>query len=432
MSDFTRRRFMLTLLSGSAVLAMHSANALPLARPVVVLTSYPDTVIAKFQDEFERLFPEYRLQILWRMPFDALPYLEKPGQSGVDVYWSASPRNFATLARQGALRKLDINHSDLPMNIGHTLLSDPDYRYVATEMAGYGYAINPHALEQLGVSIPKDWTDLLDARLEKQIALPDPAQVGFAPVMVDIVLQAYGWDKGWAIWSEITGNSVLLGRGSSFVTDEVGTGHCAIGLTIDFFAASAIANGAPLKFVYPQHTGINPAQVAITTAAPNPDGARQFVEFLVSDAAQTILSDPDIRKLPVRPDAYSHLPAEYFNPFKAAENGMLNYDESIGLPRLGLITALFGAMLSHEQPALASLWHRMHELEKSGKSTDEIRKLLSTPPVTEQQAGDKTLLSSFAKNTEGAHSTSEFVLSWRNLCDMRRHEADNLLSALEG
>ncbi|MDR3390562.1 MAG: extracellular solute-binding protein [Sulfuriferula sp.] len=424
----TKRRTVLkAILASGPLLAMRPALAD--TRPIVVMTSYPDTVISLFQSAFEHHYPQYHLQILWRMPFDALPYLQQPKQSGVDVYWSASPRNFAKLAQQGALRKLDIDLAGLPPEIGHTRLTDPGGYYTATEMAGYGFAVNPAVLQRLGVPAPADWTDLTDPRLENMIALPDPVRVGFAPVMVDIVLQAYGWDKGWALWSEIVGNSVLLGRGSTFVTDELAEGRRAIGPTIDFFAVSAIVNGAPLRFVYPARSGINPAQVAITASAPNPDGARAFVEFLVSDAGQRILTHPDIRKLPVRPSVYAQLPVDYFNPFAAADKGGFNYNEQIGLPRMALVTAIFGQMLSYDQPALAGLWHRTHQAEKAGKPVAEIRKLLCTPPITEQQAGDDKMLNAVKHSSEGAQpgAPTAIEIGWKHNSDSSRQQADALL-----
>ncbi len=400
MGMLTRREFTRLLVPAAAALATPAARAGE-RRVVTVLTSYPDTVISKFQDAFERTHSEYRLSVQWRMPFDALPYLERPKQSGVDVYWAASPRNFDTLARQGALRKLDIDLKGLPSKIGNTDLMDPGGRYISTEMAGYGFVVHPAKLEALHLPLPTDWTDLTQPAYAGQIALPDPVHVGFAPVMIDIVLQQWGWSRGWAIWSELAANSKLVKGGDTFITDEVAPGDLSIGLTIDFFAVSAIAKGAPLQFIYPKHTGVNPAQVAITASAPNVEGASRFVEFVVSDAGQKILADPTIRKLPVRPSVYAELPTSYFDPFKAAAAGQLDYDGQADLSRLGVVAALFGVMLSDPHAELTRLWARVHAAERKGIDCAAARSLLCRPPIDAKQAQEPTVQKYFFRKRAG-------------------------------
>src|SRR5262245_18797718 len=92
-SGLRRREFLGALIVGSLAAATPYA-LLAAPRTLVVLTSYPDEVVSRFEAAFEAAHPDYRLQIVWRMPHDALPYLSQPKQSGVDVYWSPSPRTF--------------------------------------------------------------------------------------------------------------------------------------------------------------------------------------------------------------------------------------------------------------------------------------------------------------------------------------------------
>ena len=433
--DVTRRRVLGSLVAGVAAFAIAPARSaealLKTPEPIVVLTAYPDDVVSRFEAAFEKAHPEYRLQFIWRMPHDALLYLQNPKQSGVDVYWSASPRTYAALAKQGALQKLDIDRSGLPDHLGGTLLSDPNGYYIATEMAGYGFAINPQVLARQKLAEPADWTDLTDPRLAGQIALPSPARVGFAPPLVEIVLQAFGWNNGWALWSEIAGNSVLLDRGSTFVTDEVSSGRRAVGLTIDFFAASALANGAPLKFIYPPHNGVNPAHIAITASTTHTAGAKAFVEFVLSSQGQKILAHPDIRKLPVRPAVYADLPASQFNAFDAANKGGFAFNEEIAKPRMGLTTALFEKFLGAPHDDLAVLWARVHGAEAKGLPVAKARLLLSAVPLSESESLDAALQQNFRDRIEGhtvtAVTDAENV--WRARADKNRFEAKRMLDA---
>lgn len=425
-----RRHFLRALAVGGVATA---AGALPRSllaapRPLVVVTSYPDEVVARFEAAFEEAYPDYRLQIVWRMPHDALPYLSQPKQSGVDVFWSPSPRTFAQLKNQNAFRKLDIDTSGLPATIGRTQLADADNFYRATEMAGYGFAVNTTVLQKLEVPVPRDWTDLLDPRLAGQIALPSPARVGFAPVMIDIVLQAYGWQRGWAVWSELAAQSLLMERGATFVTDEVGAGKCAIGLSIDFFVNSAIANGAPLQFVYPQRGGINPAHIAIMAGTLNLDGARAFANFVLSPKGQALLTHADIRKLPVRPSAYEQLSTDYYRPFDAAAHGAFDYDNDRGRERLGVVTALFEHCIAYRHDEQAALWRQLRTLEAAGKSAAAAREQLCAMPLTEAAASSADNQKLFRNRVEGAEPTlNPLEANFRAFADQRIAAAQKLL-----
>lgn len=426
--NLIRRR----LLQGAALVI--ASAALPLhAEPqtLTVMTSYPADVTERMQAAFEKTFPQYRMQIIWRMPQDALPYLQQPKQGGVDVYWSPSPRTFNQLKSEGAFRKLDIDLTGLPETIGKTRLRDTDNYFTATEMAGFGFAINSQSLIKLGIATPKTWRDLTNPKLAGQIAVPNPARVGFAPVLIDIPLQGYGWDAGWALWSEISGNADLLEQGGGFISDKVGAGQVAIGLSIDFFIASAIANGAPISFVYPDRGGINPAHIAITSGTEKLEAAKTFTSFVLSTQGQSLLTHADIRKLPVRPAAYEKLPTDYYRPFTAATRGELDYDNDRGRNRLGIVTALFDHALAYRHQEQKELWQKLHALEATGKPQPKLRKLLTSIPLTETEAANPELQKQFRDRLEGLQKQElrEPEHRWREATDKRIAAAQQLLNA---
>lgn len=430
MSDrFTpsRRAF----LRGAGALAAAGASA-PLeaaARSdVVVLTAYPDAVVSRFEAAFEKAWPRYRLRIVWRMPHDALPYLRQPGQGGADVYWSASPRTFTQLKAAQALRKLPLSLAGLPGRVGNSEIDDPDGYFAASEVAGYGFAVNPAYLARHGLAVPADWSDLAQPAYAGHVLVPDPVEVGFAPVLVDIPLQAYGWDNGWALWSAIAASARFVGRGGSFVSDELGAGRQGVGLSIDFFVASAIANGAPLQFVYPRQGGVNPAHVAVTAASPNPEGAKAFVSFVLSEAGQRILTHPDIRKLPVRPAVYAGLPADHHNPFAVAAQGGYRYDNGRGRGRAAPVAAAFGQALVQPRAVLAPLWQKLRAADAA--TWAKVWPLLSAPPCKESEVDDPAVQQAFfTRRDETAAEARAAALEagWAAAARARHAQAAQLL-----
>lgn len=363
---------------------------------VVVLTSYPEELTVQYQAAFEQLHPGKRVEILWRQSADARAYLQR-SRGEVDVYWTPSPGNFADLHAQGRFAPLSLDRDALPAAIGGRPIADPAGHFTAFELAGHGIAYNSQAVARLGQPLPRDWADLAAPAYAGQVQIPIPGPMGFSSVVIEAVLQGYGWTHGWALLSAIAGNAVFGGDDRPQADDPLVAGTLAARMTIDFFTASAIAGGAPLGFAYPPKTAYNPAHIAIFNDAPHPENARAFVAFALSDAGQQILLHPDIRRLPARKPVYDAFPALPARPFA---DDALGYDAPLGRDRQGLVAALFRHALVQRHDELAELWARLHRAERDGQAdapaVRQARALLSAAPLAEDEQASPTLRRAFA------------------------------------
>jgi ABC-type Fe3+ transport system substrate-binding protein len=378
------------------------AQLVTAAETVVVVTSYPQEVVSQFEKAFEHAYPQYRLEILWRQSRDVMSYLHLP-HSPVDVYWAPAQRNFAVLAREGAFRKLDMDLGGLPKSVGGYQISDPDGYFAASEIAGFGMAFNPDEIHRLGLSVPSDWKDLAELSFQGHVALPIPSRVGYAPMLMDTLLQGYGWDEGWSLIRQIAANAVLAEAGATFISDDVGSGRVAVGATIDFFAVSAAAHGKPVQFSYPEKVGYSPAHVAIFKESTNIEGARTFAAFVLSEQGQKILFHPDIRKLPIRPAVYASKPEGYFDPFAAAARSSYPYDLEGGLARQELVVALFDVLITRHHEMLASLWKSLHEAVAMSPQDPRVKEALlhaNWMPVSLREAGNPELQQRFSQRAD--------------------------------
>ncbi|HWK53772.1 MAG TPA: extracellular solute-binding protein, partial [Hyphomicrobiales bacterium] len=152
------------------------------------------------------------------------------------------------------------------------------------------------------------------------------------------ILSSEGWDAGWSLIMELAAKGELMSSGGGSFIGELAAGQRGAALSIDFFAKSARMGGEPVGFRYAASTLLSPAYVAQLARAPHPQAAQQFIEFVLSDAGQTLLLAPDVARLPVRPSAYPQ-DAE-FNPF-AAGVSVPAFDLSEAESRLGLLAAVF-------------------------------------------------------------------------------------------
>jgi phosphoglycerate transport regulatory protein PgtC len=397
------------------------------AEKVVIMTSYPQEMISQFEAAFEKQFPQYRLEVLWKQSNDALPYLSRH-QGEVDVYWTPSRQNFVQLKQQGLLQPLDPAWIRSPASLHGTLLNDPQAYFAATEIAGLGMVIAPAAFTQAKLAAPKDWQDLTQATLQGQIAFPLPAKIGFAGALIDAMLKEKSWPEGWAMLTKITLNARFIENGSTFITDEVAAGRAMVGISMDFFAASAIAKGAPLQYIYPPVVAYSPAHVAILKHAPHQAAARDFAQFTLSPAGQQLLFTPDIRKLPVAPAAYAQRPQGYFNPYAATVG---KAEQVRDVVEQNLLNAYFEATLAKHQSLLQSLFVNLafaRHLQRDAAKINDIEQQLLQPLLAEQQ-----LFTAENKQRFQADQASEkeaLIKQWAELAKTRYLSVANTLQAL--
>jgi phosphoglycerate transport regulatory protein PgtC len=376
-----------TLCAAVALILTTTGTVFGLESRVAVVTSYPEEMMSRFEAAFERANPGVDVQFIWKQSRDALPYLQGAGREEADVYWAPSPATFQTLANEGAFAPLTVARADLPGRIGGQPLSDPQGRFEAFEAAGYGVAWSPAAFAKLGLPAPEDWRALADAELRGALALPIPGQVGFAPALYDVMLQAEGWEGGWALLRRAAAGAALIGNGGQ-TTQTVVSGQAAAAPTIDFFVQSAIADGHPVALTYPKRTAFLPAHIALLTTAPRPEAARAFIDFALSAQGQRLLFAPDIRRHPVRPAVYADAPPGVVNPFAALDPSFV-YDPDVYVPdkgrlRAGVIAALFDRAITVRHDRLKALWAAIDAAPAQQQA--EAARLAVLIPVSEAEA----------------------------------------------
>lgn len=400
---------------------------------IIVVTSFPEELTTRYEQEFEKRNPGVHVQYVWKQSRDALAELSKQDQSGADVYWAPTVANFTLLKERGAFKEIKVDRAVLPGRLGSQLISDPSGRFEAYDIAGYGVVMNAPLAAKEGLSPPKGWRDLASPDYARRLVMPIPAKVGFSPALYDIFLQSEGWDAGWALLSEMAGEAELLDQGA-LPTAQVREGKAVFGLTIDFFAASAKASGAPVEMIYPARTAFLPAHVAIMAATKHAAAAQAFVDFVLSREGQRLMMARDSMRHPARPDAYEGAPAALVDPFKLPAGVIVDYDFEIGRRRPPLVTLLFDLAIVESPAENAALWRAIHAAEKrEGKNGPnagalaEARRLASLVPVSATDARDAAFLARFS-NRDAVDPT--MIARWREAISAARHKARDILASI--
>ena len=141
---------------------------------------------------------------------------------------------------------------------------------------------------------PTSWADLLNEEFKGTIASADPVQSSSAFGVIQSIIAAYGQENGGGyeflekLVPQLDGK---LTSGSSAVYKGVSNGEYAVGLTYEEAALKYIAAGATIDVVYPtEGTGILISPVAMVNGAPNAENAKLFIDYVLSEEAQSQLA----------------------------------------------------------------------------------------------------------------------------------------------
>ena len=182
--------------------------------------------------------------------------------------------------------------------IGAGYLYDPDQYWIGTALSSFGIVFNRDILSRLGVPEPDSFEDLCDPRLAGWIALSDPRQSGSITTSLDAILNYYGWEKGWRVLMAMSANARSFTNMSTKPPIDVAQGEAAAGLAIDFYgrsqaqavmrpgetaATSRVGFSDPAGAVYIDADPASPLR-----GSPEPELARRFIEFCMTEEAQSL------------------------------------------------------------------------------------------------------------------------------------------------
>ncbi len=396
---------MLGVVLGLAVGVVSAAT-----KEVIIVTSFPKELFENYKKAFEAKHPGVTVVINVKQTNAGVTYLqETKSKPAADIFWVSAPDAFLTLKTDGILEKYAPPKEILarmPAKIGAFPISDPDGTYFGFAVSGYGLMWNKPYMQAHKLPEPKEWTDLTDPRYHGHLVISAPSRSGTTHLTIEVILQAYGWEKGWALLLNSGGNMGSITERSFGVPEAVNSGQYGIGVVIDFFGLSAIASGFPVDFVYPSLTSVVPASVAIVKGGPNPENARAFVNYLLSDEGQTLLFSKEIARLPVIPDLYAKAPAGYPNPFKMKLGGV-DFNNKLSSGRRNVVNSMYDHLITFRHAELKAAWASIYRAEEaiakaSGKDVmpakgmvAEARRLVTSIPVDAKRASDKEINAAF-------------------------------------
>ena len=308
----------------------------------------------------------------------------------IDVAWGGGPVLFDILVEEGLLAPLEGSELEPVLaKIPDEISGSPMKRYdeegnlvwVASAIASFGFTINEEYLEAHGLPEPDEWADL--ASEIYAATLPSPS-VGCADAtkstsntrMYEIILQRYGWEKGWIVITLLAANSRIFDQ-SGLVRDAVMRGDVGVGITIDFYGYTAQLQNPACKYIIPKDGSIvNGDPIALLKTSKHPEAAKAFIAWILSVEGQKIWLDPNINRLPANPEVFdtpegmerSDLREMYETTLEAS---VIEFSDELARSYERSLQWFFHATLVRAQDKLQRAWMELVKAKAEGRITEE-------------------------------------------------------------
>ncbi|MBL8808351.1 MAG: extracellular solute-binding protein [Rhodospirillales bacterium] len=168
---------------------------------------------------------------------------------------------------------------------------------------------------------PRSWTDLAQPRFKNLVSYADAEKSGSAYMQLNTFLTIYGDNAaGWAKFKQLFAN-MNVSASSGAVPRFVNDGEASVGITLEDNAYLFLKNGGPVAIVYPEDgTSVIADGMAVVKGAPNPAGARAFIDWAMSAPVQDMVVQ-ELGRRPIRKDGK---PLAALKPIEQVK--IVNYD----------------------------------------------------------------------------------------------------------
>jgi ABC-type Fe3+ transport system substrate-binding protein len=269
-------------------------------RELVIISPHSPEIRAEFSAGFSRWYKQRTAKIVEIKWLDVggtgevIEYIRsrnsgKRQAGGVDVFFGGGDFPYIKLAHDSLLVAFfppDTVLSAIPPDINGAPIRGDASLWYGTAISGFGIIYNKEICRLNGLPFPDRWEELALPRFHGWVSSGDPRYSGSIHMMYEILLQAYGWEKGWDVIMRMAANVQTFTKGAGSSAKSVSIGQAAAGLAIDFYAFIEIERYGKerLGFVLPKNqTVVSADGIAILKNAPSIDIARMFMEYVLGE-----------------------------------------------------------------------------------------------------------------------------------------------------
>jgi iron(III) transport system substrate-binding protein len=207
------------------------------------------------------------------------------GRVMVDLLTHSDPAAAASMTKKGLFVPFKpANFDKVP-----DAAKDPNGNYVAQRLNMMTILVRTDKLPQ--GDIPKSWAELTDAKYRNKLITTDPAFTSLQVSVVGMMAKNLGWD----FYEKLRKNDMMVVPGNQQIADNLKRGERLIAVgNADSYAAEARKEGHPIATVFPTDgLFVIPSPSHVIKGSPNPNAAKLFAEFMLTDAVQKLFPTED-------------------------------------------------------------------------------------------------------------------------------------------
>ncbi|PSW04062.1 ABC transporter substrate-binding protein [Photobacterium lipolyticum] len=396
------------------------------SKPIVILTTFSEHTISQQVEQYRQLFPDTEVRIIFRRTRTALRLLAKDDAQNIDIIISSSPVLFNHLSTNKQLYAINSPHQ-VPNWLSPHII-DISGEITAFGYSGFGLMANQQYLSSHHLPTPKSWEDLTNAMYFHHITMSTPSRSGTTSLMVENILQHYGWEDGWRLLMQIGGNIAFISSRSFGVSEAISKGLIGAAPVIDSYAINSKKVFNYIDFNYLPNSILMPAYVGIAKKSHSIVNAKNFVDFLLSDSGQRVLEKSSMAK-------------HSLNQPQLAERKSFILNKQLLHRRDALVSLLFDQAITEQLHQLNSTWSSIHQLEAITNLPSEVHnKLLlakqyaAKVPVTAEQSNSPAYLAQF--HSDGAKRGRDPIVAaeiqrWKEALKKNLQQANHLLNQID-
>ena len=234
-----------------------------------------------------------------------------------DVHWNNEIIGTIKLQRQGVYEPYDS-----PAAASYPAWTKPaDHTWTAFASRARVIVVNTKQVAE--ADRPKSILDLTDPKWKGRVAIAKPL-FGTTATQAAALFAVLGPDAAKEFYRGLKANDVQVVAGNKQVAEGVARGQYAVGLTDTDDALGEIEAGRPVAMIFPDRDA-NPKQpklgvlyipntLAVIKGCPNPDGAKQLIDYLLSDKVEVQLAEGPSHQIPLNPKVKAKLPPGFATP----------------------------------------------------------------------------------------------------------------------
>ena len=203
---------------------------------------------------------------------------QQAGHLAADVLTTSDPAATAAMTRKGIFVAFKpTNFDKVPAEA-----KDANGAYVAQRLNLITIFVRKDKIAD--ADAPKTWSDLLNPKYKGQMVTTDPSYTALGLTTVATLAKKFGW----GFYDKLRAADTMVVQGNQQVAEMLKNGERLIAAgALDSYAADERKAGHPVATVYPSEGALIIASpTSVVKGGPNPNAAKLFAEFMLSDTAQ--------------------------------------------------------------------------------------------------------------------------------------------------